>query len=334
MAFRWCENMGGFASDTCTSWTPTGVNSSQTVPFANVVSGETPVATVRSTMLPITWQITPHCKLVLEVDNNGQMYYTFYDENNNIIFQYYDYIGSDYYRYKIGFAVDDTLQQGLFVLGQYRAGPTDVTWYSRPVTVQSAEDLYPYLIEGEQPPVTYQWSSVPAISGKNGILSLSTLNDINDGDPIETTDATKFTLTSASNVKTLVDAVPLGSIPASGGGAAGSNPQYGGQAITGKSGTQSTGYAFGQGAAPGGGGGLYGGYGAEEGVSPAGAGSGYIGNTLLTNKKMYGYGVAKNTSESTYTISKSNHSIAAIEKKPKAGNGYARITYLRPLEDS
>jgi hypothetical protein len=181
-------------------------------------------------------------------------------------------------------------------------------------------------------PVTYQWSSVPAISGKNGILSLSTLADINDGEAVDTTDATKVVLQLESNVRNLVDTVPLGSYAASGGGAAGSNPQYGGQTITGKSGTQSTGYAFGQGAAPGGGGGLYGGYGAEEGVSPAGAGSGYIGNTLLTNKKMYGYGVAKVTTEDAYTIPKSNHSVAAIEKKPKAGNGYARITYLRPLD--
>lgn len=179
----------------------------------------------------------------------------------------------------------------------------------------------------------YTWQSVPAISGKNGILSLSTLVDINDGEAVDTTDATKVVLQLESNVRTLVDAVPLGSLSASGGGASGSNPQYGGQTITGKSGTQLTGYAFGQGATPGGGGGLYGGYGAEEDVSPAGAGSGYIGNPLLSNKKMYGYGVAKNTSESAYTISKSNHSIAAIEKKPKAGNGYARITYLRPLDN-
>lgn len=204
MAFRWCEYMGGFTSDTCTSWTPTGVNASQTVPFANVVSGETPVATVRSTMLPITWQITPHCKLVLE-DRSGQMYYTFYDENNNVIFQYYDYIGSDYYRYKIGFAVDDTLEQGLIVLGQYRAGPTDVTWYARPVTVESAEALYPYLIEGEQPPVTYTWTSVPAVSGKNGILSLPVLIDT-DGNPVSNGSASDFsTLPDGVKVRTLAD---------------------------------------------------------------------------------------------------------------------------------
>ena len=187
------------------------------------------------------------------------------------------------------------------------------------------------LIQGAIP-VLYTWSSVPAISGKNGILRLSTLVDINDGNPVETTDTTKFTLTSASNVKTLVDAVPLGSIPASGGGASGSNPQYGGQTITGKSGTQESGYAFGQGGASGGGGGFYGGYGAEDDVSPAGAGSGYIGNPLLSNKKMYGYGVSKVTTEDAYTVSKTDHSSAAIEKKPKAGNGHARITYLRPSE--
>jgi len=212
----------------------------------------------------------------------------------------------------------------------------DFNWsiYDRqtdPYIFATNADIGTLYINGS-PLVTYQWSSVPAVSGKNGILRLSTLVDINDGNPVETTDTTKFTLTSASNVKTLVDAVPLGSIPASGGGASGSNPQYGGQTITGKSGTQESGYAFGQGGASGGGGGFYGGYGAEDDVSPAGAGSGYIGNPLLSNKKMYGYGVSKVTTEDAYTVSKTDHSSAAIEKRPKAGNGHARITYLRPLE--
>lgn len=201
-----------------------------------------------------------------------------------------------------------------------------------PIFYTTLEYSHIYVNNEDVTPVLYAWSSVPAISGKNGILRLSTLVDINDGNPVETTDTTKFTLTSASNIKTLVDAVPLGSIPASGGGASGGNPQYGGQTITGKSGTQESGYAFGQGGASGGGGGFYGGYGAEDDVSPAGAGSGYIGNPLLSNKKMYGYGVSKVTTEDAYTVSKTDHSSAAIEKRPKAGNGHARITYLRPSE--
>ena len=57
-----------------------------------------------------------------------------------------------------------------------------------------------------QPPITYNWQSVPSVSGKNGILTLSTLNDVNDGEPVETSDASKFNLTDDSNVSALVAA--------------------------------------------------------------------------------------------------------------------------------
>ena len=41
---------------------------------------------------------------------------------------------------------------------------------------------YSQLVINDGPPVLYQWSSVPAISGKNGILSLSQIKDENIGD--------------------------------------------------------------------------------------------------------------------------------------------------------
>lgn len=53
-------------------------------------------------------------------------------------------------------------------------------------------------------PPQYTWQSVPSISGKNGILSLSTLNDINDGEEVITDDTSKFNLTNESNTLTLV----------------------------------------------------------------------------------------------------------------------------------
>lgn len=48
-------------------------------------------------------------------------------------------------------------------------------------------------------PVTYTWQSVPAISGKNGILSLTTLKEesINDGSPVD--DATASAFNNAPN---------------------------------------------------------------------------------------------------------------------------------------
>lgn len=93
---------------------------------------------------------------------------------------------------------------------------------------------------------------------------------------------------------------------------------------------QSTGYAFGQGENYGGGGGLYGGYQAADGDS-GGAGSGYIGNALLDAKKMVGYNVPTSSAEGTKTESVNVYSATAEENKAKAGNGFAKITWLRDL---
>ena len=90
----------------------------------------------------------------------------------------------------------------------------------------------------------------------------------------------------------------------------------------------------------GGGGGLYGGDAAWYQGGGAG-GSGYIGNSLLFNKSMYCYKCKESIEESTYTINtngtnenldKTNcpngYSAEPISKCAKAGNGYARITYV------
>ena len=87
------------------------------------------------------------------------------------------------------------------------------TGWSYPVTVNynagqtftNAGEAYDYVFN---PYVQYQWTSVPAISGKNGILlPMSTLNDINNGNEVTTSDTSKFNLNDSSNIKNLVDAV-------------------------------------------------------------------------------------------------------------------------------
>ena len=61
----------------------------------------------------------------------------------------------------------------------------------------------------------------------------------------------------------------------------------------------------------------------------AGAGSGYIGNALVSNKKMVGYNVPTSDATGTKTESVQVYSASGEENKPKAGNGMARITFLR-----
>lgn len=63
-----------------------------------------------------------------------------------------------------------------------------------------------------------------------------------------------------------------------------------------------------------------------------GAGSGYIGNSLLSNKKMVGYNVPTSSAEGTKTESVNDVSASAVSGKPKSGNGFARIKFLREVQ--
>lgn len=62
-----------------------------------------------------------------------------------------------------------------------------------------------------------------------------------------------------------------------------------------------------------------------------GAGSGYIGNSLVSAKKMVGYNVPTSSAEGTKTISVNTYSADATANTPKSGNGHARITWLREI---
>ena len=95
-------------------------------------------------------------------------------------------------------------------------------------------------------------------------------------------------------------------------------------------GTQTTGYAFGQGQTNGnfaGGGGFYGGT-AKTDYRGGGGGSGYIGNSLLKNKAMYCYNCTESSEEAAKTISTTCVSPSLTAKCAKTGNGYALITLL------
>lgn len=88
----------------------------------------------------------------------------------------------------------------------------------------------------------------------------------------------------------------------------------------------------------GGGAGLYGG---NSDSFNGGGGSSYIGNILLTGKSMYCYGCEESDEPSTFTVSTTGTSSLKdtincpdgynekpVSKCAKAGNGYAKITYL------
>ena len=65
-----------------------------------------------------------------------------------------------------------------------------------------------------------------------------------------------------------------------------------------------------------------------------GAGSGYIGNSLLSNKKMVGYNVPTSSAESTKTESSNEYSASPVSGKPKAGNGHAKIKQITTIKSN
>ena len=72
----------------------------------------------------------------------------------------------------------------------------------------------------------------------------------------------------------------------------------------------------------------------QRGYPGAGSGgSGYIGNTNLKNKGMYGYSVTTSTEKNTKTVSTDKYSSNAIPYYAKSGHGEANITYIPPKSE-
>lgn len=63
-------------------------------------------------------------------------------------------------------------------------------------------------------------------------------------------------------------------------------------------------------------------------ATEAGAGSGYIGNSLLSNKKMVGYNVPTSSDAGTETESTNEYHSEGVAGKAKVGNGKVKITFL------
>ena len=120
---------------------------------------------------------------------NGSLYESYVDWGSNVhayLFKAEGY--SDYAQTTINtsgwvqsyfvFVVDDEEHKGWFI---------EITWYNQSTYLIDQvynPNMYYYI---GQEYVPYHWTSVPAISGKNGILRLSEIKDefIGDGSPVE-----------------------------------------------------------------------------------------------------------------------------------------------------
>lgn len=113
----------------------------------------------------------------------------------------------DPYNTKSGDVYTRTINQtnGAYNTG-YRSWGGNVTFISSTVkTFQSITDYNEYVTKEFS---IYTWSSVPSISGKDGIpVLLTTLNDINDGEAITTSDTTKFNRSANANVGNVISEI-------------------------------------------------------------------------------------------------------------------------------
>ena len=108
------------------------------------------------------------------------------------------------------FAYNDSTHQACIIrlMTSYSSVPANEIAYQIASNNQSQRETLYANLQGAIP-VYYTWSSVPSISGKNGILSLATLKEesINDGEPVSGAAVSVFDQNPASgnNVKDIVD---------------------------------------------------------------------------------------------------------------------------------
>lgn len=141
-------------------------------------------------------------RMTLTWSNNGNVAIKVY--KNNVIFTELCSNGNLKAPCYIGFLINEDTQEGFCL--------TCALQYSRgyPAESSSGTNNLIYQFLKQNPIISYQWSSVPAISGKNGILSLATLkaSKINDGEAVSDGSASDFSsLPSSSKISVLVAAV-------------------------------------------------------------------------------------------------------------------------------
>lgn len=111
-----------------------------------------------------------------------------------------------YYKFTMYCCVDDETQKAcLFALTYRQLDPPNDYCCGWAYNSNFMNSSLCYQLVTKFPIVSYNWQSVPSISGKNGISQpLSSHLDINDGEPITTSDTTKYSLNSNSNINKLV----------------------------------------------------------------------------------------------------------------------------------
>lgn len=139
----------------------------------------------------------------------GSVMYNFLNTTNQVIVNYGNTSGNAGQRnYYLGIIVNDETQRAFLLHANYYSTGSPRAYVSVITYMYGGVDL---LYNSLEPPITYNWQSVPSISGKNGILSFSMINDtdLNNGDPVTSADASAIhRLENSTNIGVLSQNMP------------------------------------------------------------------------------------------------------------------------------
>lgn len=150
------------------------------------------------------WSPTEKLKITLDIDTSERrMYYKIYLEN--VLKFSTDFAWNGNMTLDIGFGVDDVTEEAYPYHFWRESGNVYLPGWT--TTLAQRKELYPYIIEAINPTV-YTWSSVPAVSGKNGILSLTEILNINDGNAVNDVALSgNISLSSSSRISAIISGI-------------------------------------------------------------------------------------------------------------------------------
>ena len=172
MAYIWLESLAGQSIMTCDIYAPANIPSYVDVSYLNV--GQNPISIASQSTV---WDVSEKLRIEWSIDNNSSIVRVIDVELSvNLIEGYYAGFSSTLDHINILIPIDESLQKANFYVGlHYSAYPSEYNIDQHNMT--DAQRLRFYELIKEAEPTPYIWTSVPAISGKMGILSLSQITD-------------------------------------------------------------------------------------------------------------------------------------------------------------
>ena len=184
MAYTWLNSLAGQPIMTCDLYTPANIPSYVQVADLNV--GQNPISIATQSTV---WNVSEKLRITWDIDNNSSILRVVDLENSaNLIEGYYGGFSSTLDHINILIPIDEAAHKANFYAGlHYTSYPSEYNIDQHSMTDAQRLRFYELIKEAEPP--LYSWTSVSAIAGKMGILSLSMIKDQYIGDGSEVTNA-------------------------------------------------------------------------------------------------------------------------------------------------